>query len=73
MGFNKRYINEKIIRTIIKEDGLHTLINFIKKSDALIIEDEFSIEICSIIQNTYDNKVLNSLLEKTDLYGKKEE
>lgn len=69
MGFNKRYVNEKIIRTIIREDGLQALIDFIKKSDALIIEDEFSTEICSIIVENDEYEILNQLIEKTDLYG----
>jgi len=69
MGFNKRYINENIIRDVIREEGFQALIDFIKKPDALIIEDELSSEICSIIKETKENKILTKLLEKTDLYG----
>ena len=52
MGFNSRYINETTIREIVKEEDLEYLIQFIKKPDTLIIEDEFSEKICDIIENT---------------------
>ena len=52
MGFNKRYVNEEIIRTILRDDGLESLIEFIIKPDALIIEDEFSTKVCQIIKET---------------------
>ena len=42
MGLNKRYVNEEIIRTVLRDDGLESLIQFIGDPDVLIIEDEFS-------------------------------
>jgi len=68
MGFNSRYVNETKIREIVKEDGLEYLIEFIKKPDSLIIEDEFSENICDFIRNNDEKKVLMKLLE-TGLYG----
>jgi hypothetical protein len=62
-GFDKRYVNEEIIRTILREDGLESLIDFIKKPDALIIEDEFSTKVCEIIRENKKKYVLEKLLE----------
>lgn len=69
MGFNKKYINEEKIRTVLREDGIQALIDFIKKPDALIIEDDFSSQVCDIIKKTEKNKLLDELLKKTNLYG----
>ena len=63
MGFNKRYVNEEIIRTILRDDGLESLIEFIIKPDALIIEDEFSTKVCQIITETEKIYILEKLLE----------
>lgn len=64
MGFNKRYVNKKIIKTILAEDGVEALINFIKKPDALIIEDVYSSQVCDIILNVEEGEdVLNKILE----------
>ena len=68
MGFNKRFVNEEVIRKILREEGFQYLINFIKKPDALIIEDELSEKVCKIIQESEDPKILEQLL-KLDLYG----
>lgn len=70
MGFNKRYINEEKIRETIKEGGLESLINLIKKPDGLIIEDEFSEKVCKIIQETEEIKIIEKLIKETNLYGK---
>jgi hypothetical protein len=64
MGFNKRYVNKKIIKTVLSEDGIDTLINFIKKPDALIIEDDYSQKVCNIILNSENgDDILNKILE----------
>lgn len=63
MGFNKRYVNEEIIRTILRDDGLESLIEFIIKPDALIIEDEFSTKVCQIIKETKNIYILEKLLK----------
>lgn len=68
MGFNKRYINEEKIKQILKEDGLQYLIEFIKKPDALIIEDDFSEKVCDIIKEN-EMKAFMKLAEM-GLYGK---
>ena len=68
MGFNKRFVNEEVIRKILREDGLQFLIAFIRKADALIMEDELSEKVCKIIQESEDPKILEQLL-KLDLYG----
>lgn len=62
-GFDKRYVNEEIIRTVLREDGLESLIDFIKKPDALIIEDDFSTKVCEIIRENEKKYVLEKLLE----------
>lgn len=70
MGFNSRYIDEKMIRSLLKEEGLEYLIQYVKKPDTLIIEDEFSEKICDIIRDN-ENKTFMGLAEM-GLYGKKE-
>jgi|LakMenE01Jun11ns_1017448.scaffolds.fasta_scaffold9915991_4 hypothetical protein len=68
MGFNKRYINEEKIKTIIKNEGLLYLIDFIKKPDALIVEDEFSEKVCNIIKE--NEKMAFVRLLGMGVYGK---
>lgn len=63
MGFNKRYVNEEIIRTVLRDDGLESLIQFIGTPDVLIIEDEFSNKVCQIITETEKIYILEKLLE----------
>lgn len=63
MGFNKRFVNEEIIRTILREDGFQSLIDFIKKPDALIIEDDFSSKVCEIIRDGEEKFILEKLLK----------
>lgn len=67
MGFNKRYINEEKIKIIIKNEGLLYLIDFIKKPDALIIEDDFSKKVCNIIKE--DEKIAFVRLLEMGVYG----
>jgi hypothetical protein len=67
MGFNKRYVNEEKIKTIIKNEGLLYLIDFIKKPDALIIEDDFSKKVCNIIKE--DEKMAFVKLLGMGVYG----
>jgi hypothetical protein len=63
MGFNKRYLNEKIIKTVLGDGGVDGLIRFIKKPDALIIEDEFSEKVVEIIKNTEEDLIFDKLVE----------
>ena len=52
MSFNKRYINEHIIKTVLREDGLEGLIQFIKHPDNVTVEDEYSENVCDIIRGS---------------------
>ena len=63
MGLNKRYVNEEIIRTVLRDDGLESLIQFIGNPDVLIIEDKFSTKVCQIIKETEKIYILEKLLE----------
>lgn len=63
MGLNKRYVNEEIIRTVLRDDGFESLIQFIKNPDVLIIEDDFSTKVCQIIKETEKIYILEKLLE----------
>jgi hypothetical protein len=63
MGFTKRHINKDKIMTILKESGLQTLIDVVRKPDALFIEDEFSEKVCDIIKNTEDSLISVKLVE----------
>jgi hypothetical protein len=66
MGFNKRYIDKESI-ILARNQGLKYLINYIKKPDSLIIQDNFSQKICDIILNE-DEKNLASKLMFAGLY-----
>lgn len=66
MGFNKRYIDKESI-ILARNQGLEYLINYIKKPDSLIIQDNFSQKICDIILNE-DEKTLTSKLMSAGLY-----
>lgn len=66
MGFNKRYINKESLM-MYKKQGLQSLINFIKKPDSLIIEDNFSRKVCNVILKT-DEKYLFVELCKIGFY-----
>lgn len=63
MGLNKRYVNEEIIRTVLRDDGFESLIQFIKNPDVLIIEDDFSTKVCQIIKETENIYILEKLLK----------
>jgi hypothetical protein len=63
MGFNKRYLNEKILRTVLSEGGFQDLIDFVRKPDSLIIEDDFSRKVSDIILETEDKYILEKLLQ----------
>ena len=63
MGLNKRYVNEEIIRTVLRDDGFENLIQFIRNPDVLIIEDDFSTKVCQIIKETENIYILEKLLE----------
>jgi hypothetical protein len=63
MGFNKRYLNERILRTVLADGGFQDLINFVRKPDALIIEDDFSRKVSEIILETEDKYILEKLLQ----------
>lgn len=63
MGFNKRYLNERILRTVLSEGGFQNLIDFVRKPDALIIEDDFSRKVSEIILETEDKSILEKLLQ----------
>lgn len=66
MGFNKRFINRESL-TLAKNQGIDYLINYVRKPDSLIIQDEFSEKICHIILNE-DKKNICSQLLSTDLW-----
>jgi hypothetical protein len=51
MGFNKRYINKDLLIQK-KNEGLDSLIEFIKSADCIICDDEFSDKICDIVRDS---------------------
>lgn len=63
MSFNKRYLNERILRTVLSEGGFQDLIDFVRKPEALIIEDDFSRKVSDIILENEDKYILEKLLE----------
>ncbi len=68
MGFNKRFISRKNLE-IIAEQGLDSLINYIIKPDALIIEsDGISEKVCDIVGNTKDKKEIKKKLKEIGFY-----
>jgi hypothetical protein len=49
MGFNKRYVNEENIRKVYEEGGYDSLVDYIRKPDALMVSDEFSGKIVDLM------------------------
>jgi hypothetical protein len=68
MGYNIRYISKEKIKNILKEEGIESLIDMVKKPNTLITEDEFSEKICDIIKED-DKKLLIELLTEDGIYG----
>ena len=68
MGHNIRYISKEKIKNILKEEGIESLIDMVKKPNTLITEDEFSEKICDIIKED-DKKLLIELLTEDGIYG----
>ena len=66
MGLNKRFINQENLKRMIQNGStLFEIINYIKKPDVLVIEDEFSRKISNAVLN---NEI--GLLEEL-IYGEK--
>jgi len=51
MGFNKRFINQDVLKTLIQEGDIEKIIEYIKKPDALVIIDDFSKKVCDAVLN----------------------
>jgi hypothetical protein len=68
MGHNIRYISKERIKNILKEEGIESLIDMVKKPNTLITEDEFSEKICDTIKED-DKKLLIELLTEDGIYG----
>ncbi len=68
MGFNKRFINRKNLE-IVAEQGLDSLINYITKPDALIIEsDGISKQVCDIVGETKSKTEMKEKLKNIGFY-----
>jgi hypothetical protein len=63
-GFNKRYLNEKSIRTVYGDSGYGRLASYIRSPDALIIEDEFSQKIVDLIIEGDSELRIKTLMKK---------
>ena len=62
MGFNKRYIDKKILESY-KLSGLSYLIKSIKSADCVIADDDFSQEVCHIIMENSDKIIIKKKLK----------
>lgn len=52
MGLNKRYINQENLKRMIQNgDKITQIIEYVKKPDILIIEDDFSKKLCNAVLN----------------------
>lgn len=68
MSFNKRFINRKNLE-IVAEQGLDSLISYITKPDALIIEsDGISKEVCDIVAETKSKTEMKEKLKNIGFY-----
>jgi len=50
MGFNKRYISKESLKIVYKEKGAEGIECYLTKPDALIIDSDCKINLCSIIE-----------------------
>lgn len=67
MGFNKRYIDKKILESY-KLSGLSYLIKSIKSADCVIADDDFSQEVCHIIMENSDKIIIKKKLKDLGFY-----
>ena len=51
MGFNKRFINQDVLKILTQEGDIEKIIEYIKKPDALVITDNFSKKVCDAVLN----------------------
>lgn len=50
MGFNKRYISRESLKIVYKEKGAEGIERYLTKPDALIIDSDCKINLCSIAE-----------------------
>jgi|688.fasta_scaffold14726_13 hypothetical protein len=50
MGFNKRYISRESLKIVYKEKGAEGIECYLTKPDALIIDSDCKINLCSIAE-----------------------
>jgi len=62
MGFNKRFVTEDNLRNVYKELGYDGLVEYITKPDALLIRDEFSDKIVTLINEKNSKKRVEILM-----------
>ena len=62
MGFNKRYVTEDSLRYIYKERGYEGLVDYITKPDAILIKDEFSNKVVTLISEKDSKKRIQILM-----------
>jgi len=68
MSFNKRFISRKNLE-IVADQGLDSLINYITKPDALIIEsDGMSQKVCDIVGFTKSKTEMKQKLKEIGFY-----
>lgn len=51
MGFNKRFINQDVLKILTQEGDIEKIIDYIKKPDTLVITDNFSKKVCDAVLN----------------------
>ncbi len=68
MSFNKRFISRKNLDIMAKQ-GLDSLINYIVKPDALIIEsDGMSEKVCDIVGKSNNKQEIKKKLKEIGFY-----
>jgi hypothetical protein len=50
MGFNKRYISRESLKIVYREKGSEGIERYLTKPDALIIDSDCKINLCSIAE-----------------------
>jgi hypothetical protein len=65
MGFHKRWINKEVLIIRYKDGGLDSVKTYLS-ADALILSDEFSYSVLTLLNNKKDDDA-KKLLEDGDL------
>ena len=67
MSFNKKYSSKSNLIDLYKQGGIEEIKKVYSRADAILFRDEFSSQIHELVQNGFDNKVIELLEEEINI------